>query len=353
MICKQCGAEMPQSATKCRRCGNKVPPKSDCGGFYELASAGTRMWEDSKPAAPAPVYIRETAPTPPPNKTPFILMSVLAGVLAFCLLLTLVLNGIGGKKGSISAPVSTPNSENVTPDNETPGEPWQPSFDATSVYMQYSGDNFSISYNAEKLIYPFVPKLDFQWQWRWATADDFAGLGEDFVVPTEEELANFVVLDFTLNVDEEMFGAVKESDDNQNNPEYIWDENQGRFWSWFEGRNIVYNGNKLICNIDAVDLTDVFFSVEIVRQDTNGGALTIAIQNIPFEMPAIAEPEPEPEQEGDDQQEGGAQQEKPEEGGSFGNEVSQPSDEKPTETEPETPVETPAPPSVDNNIKPA
>lgn len=36
MFCKWCGADLPISATQCRRCGKDVPALSDCGGFYDL-----------------------------------------------------------------------------------------------------------------------------------------------------------------------------------------------------------------------------------------------------------------------------------------------------------------------------
>ena len=59
MICKQCGAELPdENAKKCPRCGENFSAKSDCGGFYDLVHVTPK-----KEAAPPP-----SAPTmtPPP-----------------------------------------------------------------------------------------------------------------------------------------------------------------------------------------------------------------------------------------------------------------------------------------------
>lgn len=36
MFCKWCGADLPNGAVKCKRCGKEVPALSDCGGFYDL-----------------------------------------------------------------------------------------------------------------------------------------------------------------------------------------------------------------------------------------------------------------------------------------------------------------------------
>lgn len=41
MFCKWCGADLPISAVKCTRCGREVPPKSDCGGFFDLPVSQT------------------------------------------------------------------------------------------------------------------------------------------------------------------------------------------------------------------------------------------------------------------------------------------------------------------------
>lgn len=55
MFCKWCGADLPNSAKKCTRCGRDVPAKSDCGGFYDLvpnAKSVSTPGTDSSPKAP-------------------------------------------------------------------------------------------------------------------------------------------------------------------------------------------------------------------------------------------------------------------------------------------------------------
>lgn len=42
MFCKWCGADLPNSANKCTRCGKEVPAMSDCGGFYDLVPNAKR-----------------------------------------------------------------------------------------------------------------------------------------------------------------------------------------------------------------------------------------------------------------------------------------------------------------------
>ena len=47
MFCKWCGADLPNSAIRCTRCGKDVPAMSDCGGFYDLVpNAKRRTTED-------------------------------------------------------------------------------------------------------------------------------------------------------------------------------------------------------------------------------------------------------------------------------------------------------------------
>ena len=142
MICKQCGAEMASSANKCKRCGAKIPAKSDCGGFYDLASAGTKMWEDSKPVAPAPVPVhREVTPPVPVYKTkPFMALTVVAAVLAILLLVSLLTKC---SSDDTAAPYTPPASNNSTEPSGDPSEPSEPSepadgsFDLVAVVKSF------------------------------------------------------------------------------------------------------------------------------------------------------------------------------------------------------------------------
>lgn len=42
MFCKWCGGTLSPSDLKCARCGKTVPPRSDCGGFYDLMPTAQR-----------------------------------------------------------------------------------------------------------------------------------------------------------------------------------------------------------------------------------------------------------------------------------------------------------------------
>ncbi len=359
MICKQCGAEMAQTATKCRRCGNKIPPKSDCGGFYDLASAGTKLWEDSKPVAPAPapapVYIRETAPAIPPTKTkPFILMSVLAAVLAVCLIVSLLVDSKGNDAPPTAGSPTGPAAEAPTLPNGEPNPdatPWQPSFETAKTFVVFEGENFSITYTAEKLVYPFAPKVTFSSQWRYATMEDFNGLGENFTYPVEEDLAKYVVLDFNLDVDEKMFGAVREKTEEDSEDfqplSYDWGNNKSNFWSLVNSNSIITNGNKVICNIEEIDdLAEITFYVEIHRHDTKGGTMVVAVSNIPYEALPVQEEATDPEgeteqegaagQEGTAEQEGSAEQESTPEQEGSGEQTPKPDDNIPDNAKPDT-----------------
>lgn len=43
MLCKWCGAKLPDHATKCKRCGKDIPAISDCGGFYDLVPSANKL----------------------------------------------------------------------------------------------------------------------------------------------------------------------------------------------------------------------------------------------------------------------------------------------------------------------
>lgn len=42
MFCKWCGADLPNTANKCTRCGKDIPAMSDCGGFFDLVPNAKR-----------------------------------------------------------------------------------------------------------------------------------------------------------------------------------------------------------------------------------------------------------------------------------------------------------------------
>lgn len=52
MFCKWCGADLPNSAIKCTRCGKDVPAMSDCGGFYDLVPNAKRRTAEGPVSTP-------------------------------------------------------------------------------------------------------------------------------------------------------------------------------------------------------------------------------------------------------------------------------------------------------------
>lgn len=61
MICKWCGAKIREKDRSCPRCGQELPPLSECGGFYDLVP-GARQGV-IPPATPVP----PVSPVPPAN----------------------------------------------------------------------------------------------------------------------------------------------------------------------------------------------------------------------------------------------------------------------------------------------
>lgn len=57
MFCKWCGADVPNSAAKCARCGREVPAMSDCGGFYDLVPGAKRNATATPSSQPAPAKV--------------------------------------------------------------------------------------------------------------------------------------------------------------------------------------------------------------------------------------------------------------------------------------------------------
>lgn len=60
MFCKWCGADLPDSASKCARCGKEIPALSDCGGFYDLAPNARRQTAEVPVSTPAVVPVNAT-----------------------------------------------------------------------------------------------------------------------------------------------------------------------------------------------------------------------------------------------------------------------------------------------------
>ena len=88
MLCKWCGADVPNSAAKCPRCHKELPAKSDCGGYYDIVSAPKRAEPMGFQQAPTEI-VRERII---PQKTKANLVQILlAAVACVGVLLALVL----------------------------------------------------------------------------------------------------------------------------------------------------------------------------------------------------------------------------------------------------------------------
>lgn len=57
MFCKWCGADLPDSASKCARCGKEIPALSDCGGFYDLVPNARRQGAEAPTTIPTAVPV--------------------------------------------------------------------------------------------------------------------------------------------------------------------------------------------------------------------------------------------------------------------------------------------------------
>lgn len=111
MFCKWCGADIPNSATTCTRCGKKVPAMSDCGGFYDLVPGAKRNATAIPSPKPTPAKAdpprtdpakieppkREDAPKgKKSNGRKFHGLSILITCIGFIMVMALLL-GLNGK----------------------------------------------------------------------------------------------------------------------------------------------------------------------------------------------------------------------------------------------------------------
>ena len=110
MICKWCGAALPDHAQVCGRCKREIPALSDCGGFYNLITDSTRYvvfrdpitWEgnDSQETSDSTQTSTDTIvpedDKPPKRKRlyiwPFIVFPAIAAIMStICLIAGLIL----------------------------------------------------------------------------------------------------------------------------------------------------------------------------------------------------------------------------------------------------------------------
>lgn len=57
MFCKWCGADLSPRAARCTQCGREVPPKSDCGGFFDLPISQMGNTHNCEPVQAPPVQV--------------------------------------------------------------------------------------------------------------------------------------------------------------------------------------------------------------------------------------------------------------------------------------------------------
>lgn len=70
MFCKWCGADLPNSAAKCTRCGKDVSAMSDCGGFYDLVPNAKKRTAEGPVSTPVGPKVEPVKAGPVKNDTP-------------------------------------------------------------------------------------------------------------------------------------------------------------------------------------------------------------------------------------------------------------------------------------------
>ena len=101
MICNWCGAVLDGKIESCAECGRKVPPMSDCGGFYHLFRQPQSAVQLNGIPPVSPAFRAEQrpvtpegfeAPMPPPRKNiAAIVLGILSGVLFILCVVLLIL----------------------------------------------------------------------------------------------------------------------------------------------------------------------------------------------------------------------------------------------------------------------
>ena len=106
MICKWCGNAMDNREKVCRRCGNEVPAKSDCGGFYDLVPAAGGI------VPPAPVQLSQK----PAKKSA---VPAILGILCCVLLVAVIVVAISGNSARQEADQLKDRLESAQEEPET------------------------------------------------------------------------------------------------------------------------------------------------------------------------------------------------------------------------------------------
>ena len=182
MICKHCGAEIPSSANKCKRCGTRIPAKSSCGGFYDLASAGEKLWKDAQPKAPAPVsggapvvqYVQDTRQ--------LMILRIVAAVLLVAFLATTITQCcVIGSKNKRVEELERQKTPGIKQEDPAPAEPALADC-STSIHMVlYDNQNFYVSTTVESPSHeddgqwsaPAVKNpIDVTWEWTLPEAEE-------------------------------------------------------------------------------------------------------------------------------------------------------------------------------------
>lgn len=133
MICKWCGANTPDSKPKCTRCGRPLPPKSDCGGFYDIVPDAKKVIASRSNPTPTAggttTYIE--VPGEPDKKYQIAFLSVCAALLIVLILMFVYMGKAGNlqkeldeleKRYDSNAATSEEKDKNSGEEDITPGD---------------------------------------------------------------------------------------------------------------------------------------------------------------------------------------------------------------------------------------